>query len=412
MFRKEFGKKSVLLGTPTGVSAVLINGKTLHSIFKIPRKTNKFTSLKGEQARDMCNTMKDVKILILDEYSMIGCNTLSMINRRCKEALGNDKDFGGLMVILLGDIKQLPSVKDNPFFSKTQKSLLGKEGKALINNFEKVFVLKTSHRQANDQSFLNLLDKMSDMQMSSEDYRLLTSRFTYNVSVKEKDSFEDALRLFATKDEVKQYNIEKLAQLKDDSTGTPNPVLKIPAKHNCSQASKESTDSAEGLEKDIFLAKGCKIMLKSNVWLTHKLCNGTTGTVHDILFHPQKGTPSVILCNFPSYDGPSIIPGTKLVPIKAVLKSWTNSNGINCTRFQFPITLCYACSIHKSQGMTLEKAVINIGKSDFSLGLSYVAFSRVRCLTNLIIEPFLQKRLIPSPRTLATLEMRQDFLTL
>ncbi|KAK3922103.1 ATP-dependent DNA helicase [Frankliniella fusca] len=136
----------------------------------------------------------------------------------------------------------------------------------------------------------------------------------------------------------------------------------------------------------------------------------TIGTVHDILFAPESDTPSVILCHFPSYNGPSLIPGSNLVPIKNILKPWTNDNGVNCTRYQFPITLCNACSIHKSQGMTLDKAKINIGEQDFSLGLSYVAFSGVRSLNYLLIEPFCVKRLERSHSVLATLEMKKDFL--
>ncbi|KAK3910678.1 ATP-dependent DNA helicase RRM3 [Frankliniella fusca] len=151
LMTKELGTGSFLLAAPTGVSAVLINGKTLHSVFKLPRKTRKFKSLAGEQARDLCNMMKDVKCLILDEFSMIGCNTLAMINRRCKEGTGCDEDFGGLIILLLGDIKQLPPVKDYSFYSKTQQSLLGKEGKALINNFQKTYKLTTCHRQAKDR---------------------------------------------------------------------------------------------------------------------------------------------------------------------------------------------------------------------------------------------------------------------
>ncbi|KAK3910679.1 ATP-dependent DNA helicase PIF7 [Frankliniella fusca] len=253
---------------------------------------------------------------------------------------------------------------------------------------------------AKDQKFLNLLDNISELQVSRSDYDYISSRFIHNVSAQENEAFSNALRLFATKEEVKQYNMEKLAALKDHTTGTSCPVLKIKAKHNCSQASKESTDSAEG----------CKIMLRANLWLREKLCNGTVGTVHDIIFAPQSETPYVILCEFPSYNGPSIIPGTKIVPIKPILKSWANAKGVQCARYQFPITLCYACSIHKSQGMTLDKAVINIGKQDFSLGLSYVAFSRVRELTDLLIEPFCFKRLQPSPAIIANLEMRGDFL--
>lgn len=345
---------SYVLATPTGVSAVLINGKTLHSVFKIPRKSDDYKPLKGERARDLCNALANVKYLILDEFSMIGCKTLAMISRRCKEATGNsNEDFGGLHVLLLGDIKQLAPIKDNAFFSKRQQTLIGKEGKRIIDNFQRAFFLETCHRQQ-DGKFLEVLDNVSEGKTSLSDYNYLTSRFSLNVSLKERDSFLDAIRLFATKLEVRSYNLEKLSELKEPD-GQNAPVLKLQAKHNCSAAKTGSTEDAEGLEKVLYLAKGCKIMLRANLWTDKALCNGTVGKVHDIIYDSTGDLPSVILCEFDSYEGPSLIPGKKIVPIKPILRSWTDSKGNNCSRYQFPIVLCYACSIHKSQGITLDR---------------------------------------------------------
>lgn len=136
------------------------------------------------------------------------------------------------------------------------------------------------------------------------------------------------------------------------------PVARIEAKHNCSTARKGTIDNAEGLEKVLYLARGCQVMLRTNLWHQHKLCNGTVGKVVDILYENSYDFPAVILCEFEDYDGPTIIPGKKIVPIKPILRSWNDSSATNCTRLQFPITVCYACSIHKSQGMTLDKVTV------------------------------------------------------
>ena len=339
------------------MSAVLINGQTLHSVFKIPRNAKDYKPLTGQRARDLCNILSNVKFIILDEFSMIGCKTLALIDRRCKEATGNHgEDFGGLNIWLLGDIKQLPAVKDNAFFSKTQQTKEGKEGYGLINNFQKTCFLTTCHRQQ-DIDFLKVLDRISECNPSNLDYQTLSSRFTTNVSVEEKNSFENAMRLFATRDEVDRYNLQKLADLKD-GTGNSVPVLKVKAQHNCNAAKAAGNEDAEGLEKTLYLAKGCEIMLRTNLWIGKKLCNGTQGKIHDILFDPTNHMPSLLLCEFYCYDGPSLIPESNIIPIKPILKSWTDKKGNLCSRYQFPITLSYACSIHKSQGMTLDKVVI------------------------------------------------------
>lgn len=306
---QELGCDSYLLAAPTGAAAVLINGKTVHSIFKLPRQSKNYKPLTGEAARSLCNKMQNVKYLILDEYSMIGCKTLAMINKRCKEAKGNEnEDFGGINVMLLGDVKQLPPVRDYSFMSKVQKTTLAMDGKAAIMRFQKTFVLSTCHRQQ-DQAFLTLLDNISEGSITKEDYELLRSRFTSNASEQHSKAFKDAIRLFGMKEDVKQYNLEKLRSIRDPTTGLAVPVAKIAAKHNCSEAKKGSSDSAEGLEKYLYLAKGSKIMLRNNLWVDQSLCNGSLGKVIDIIYDKDNEFPSVILCEFDSYQGPSIIPG-------------------------------------------------------------------------------------------------------
>jgi len=201
---------------------------------------------------------------------------------------------------------------DNSFVSKTQKSLMGMEGKSTIMNFQKIFVLSTCHRQQNDQTFLNALDNLSEGNVTKSDYDFLKTRFTNYVGQEECDKFTDALRLFGHKEDVFQYNLDRMRALRDPLTGMLVPVAKIQAKHNCSSAKKESSDSAEGLERVLYLAKGSRIMLRSNLWLDKKLCNGSRGKVIDIIYDKDNEFPSIILCEFDSYEGPSIVPGMSL----------------------------------------------------------------------------------------------------
>ncbi|KAK3916502.1 LOW QUALITY PROTEIN: ATP-dependent DNA helicase [Frankliniella fusca] len=286
----ELGSNSYILAAPTGVSAVLINGKTLHSVFQFP-------TLTGEKAKNLSDMLSDIKFLILDEYSMIGCKTLAMINRRCKDANGNtEEDFACLNVILLGDIKQLPPVKDNPFYARLCKTNLAREGRSHIENFHKTFILSTCHRQS-DIDFLQVLNKLSDYNVSNDNFQLLRSRFIIEIAPDEENKFANALHLYSTQEEVKMYNIKKLSELIDHNTGNYAPVLKINSKNSCSLAGKKQ--EAEGLHKEIYLAKNCRIMLKSNLWFDKKLVNGSQGKVIDTIYN---GTdfPSVILCEFPS----------------------------------------------------------------------------------------------------------------
>lgn len=362
VLREKLGSNSFILSAPTGAAAVLIEGKTLHSVFHLSRHAKEFKPLTGQSARNLTNKLKDVYYIIIDEYSMVGATRMAMIDMRCKEATGNSEEpFGGLHVILLGDLKQLPPVKDTPCYSQSQKlTNMDKHGLTIYNGFQKKFILKKCFRQEND-SFLKTLDNISDGHFTLQDYELLATRFFHNASEIEKQNFQDALRLFATKAQVKDYNEERMTQLRDPTTNRFVPITKIEAQHNSPTAKSGSTDDSDGLEKVLYLSRGCDIMLRQNLWTEKGLVNGARGKIVDILYDGEKTSktiPKVILCEFPHYIGPSMIPGRNIIPIKPVLRSWKPQKGDTCTRYQFPIMLSYACTIHKAQGMTLDKVGI------------------------------------------------------
>lgn len=355
---EKLGTNSFLLLAPTGVAATNIDGATIHSVLKIPIQMNRFKPLSGERAREFCNVMESVSFLIIDEYSMIGLSMLAMIDARCKEGKGNDIPFGGLCVYLLGDIKQLPPVKDYAMYSLNCKSDLALKGKAVFQTIQGCVQLTICQRQK-DHCFQEILDRLSTGENTQEDYKVLSKRFITSVPAHEEAKFQDAIHLFATKEEVGYHNFEQLKSVLKPNSNELAPIAKIYAKHNCLAARKASSEEAGGLENKVYLPIGGKMMLKSNLWVSKGLVNGSVGEVVDFLYdvneHPPHDMPKVILCRFQSYHGPGIGHQSNIVPIPPILKTWTNSEGQHCSRLMFPLVLCYACSIHKSQGLTLEK---------------------------------------------------------
>ena len=123
-------------------------------------------------------------------------------------------------------------------------------------------------------------------------------------------------------------------------------------------------------------------MLRRNLSTSHGLVNGARRIVTDVVV--DQNAPEMPLCimiQFDNYSGPTINGSVPIAPVQA---NWISGNS-NCKRVQFPIMLAFAITIHKSQGLTLDKNVVNLGEFETSLGLSYVALSRVRTLEGLAL---------------------------
>ena len=172
-----------------------------------------------------------------------------------------------------------------------------------------------------------------------------------------------------------------------------SPVAKINAVHTGgSEARKSDSDVAKGLEPYLLLARGSRVMLRTNLWTEAGLVNGSVGTIQEIVFEENKGPPSLpiaIMVEFDNYSGPAILTkdDKRLVPISPVRHTWEVKKG-TCSRLQIPVCLAWSITVHKSQGLTLEKAVIDLGKKEFAAGLSFVAISQVRTLGNILFSPF------------------------
>ena len=150
-----------------------------------------------------------------------------------------------------------------------------------------------------------------------------------------------------------------------------------------------------GLEPVIYLAKYAKVMLTMNLWPSVGLCNGATGIVIDIVYqtgHAPPSLPIAVIVKFDGYSGPSFSDQeSSFVPVCPVTIK-ASSNAFH-ERQQLPLRLAWAFTIHKSQGMTLSKAWVDIGKSERTVGMSYVALSRVKTLSSLVVEPMCFERL-------------------
>jgi ATP-dependent DNA helicase PIF1 len=174
------------------------------------------------------------------------------------------------------------------------------------------------------------------------------------------------------------------------------PVIQIHAKRQGQGAADANFEDGGNLHRAFPVCLGARVMLTKNLWTERGLVNGALGTVKDITWAEGADTlndmPEALMVAFDTYDGPGVPSvgdeATELVPIRPSKRELFRGSN-ECTRTQFPLTVAWAITIHKSQGITVAKAVLNIARGDFVPGLSYVAVSRVRSLDGILFEePF------------------------
>ena len=376
----------------TGKAAYNIRGVTVHSLLKLPIGSRGYKDLKGQSLCRLQESVDNIGYIIIDEYSMLGQVTFGWIDKRCKQATGyNDKVFGGKSLILTGDPGQLPPVADKPLYHAKPSNAVGEQGYQAYHMFDKVVKLTVNQRvqgmTSEQVQFRDLLLRLRKGESTVDDWKLLLTRQPSNVT--NLCDFEDATRLFYSNEQVANHNHEQLTKL-------DYPIAHISARHSSALAKKMSSDDMSGLESVVFVAKGARVMLTMNLWSSVGLCNGATGTVVDIIYqnnHQPPDLPIAVIVEFENYRGPVFIENQPLcIPICPITVTSQAEVGFH-ERQQLPLRLAWALTIHKSQGLTLPKAWIDIGKSERTAGVSYVAISRVKSLASCVIEPMTYERL-------------------
>ena len=373
---------SIKVAAPTGVASFIIDGTTLHSLLHLPTRGD-FKELEGNRLLELQQVMSTVKYLIIDEISMVGRKVFGQIDRRLRQAFPHHAQdvFGGCSVLLFGDFGQLPPVMDLPLYTTDTRSDLSDQGRHAYLHFEKAITLTRIMRQTGQHPdqvyFRDILLRLRNAEVTQEDWNHLMTRTP--TSVDDLTPFTNGLRLHPTVEAVVEHNVAKLQ-------ASGQPIATIRAAHTGANAAKASPDDAGGLEAIVCLARSARVMLTSNLWVKVGLVNGAMGTIEAIAYRSggPPDLPLAVMVRFDHYSGPALHDGT--VPITPLRRTWHNS-GVQCSRLQLPLKLAWAVTIHKSQGLTLNKVVIDLGKREFSCGLTYVACSRVRQMSDLLFSP-------------------------
>ena len=232
----------------TGKASFNVKGITLHSFLKLPIGSKRQSQLKGIALQQLQNDLQNIEYLIIDEYSFVGQSMFGWIDSRCRQATGAiNKPFGGLSVILVGDIAQLPPVLDKPLYHSLPQTDKQLQGSLMYKQFNQVVNLTVNHRvdgKSEDQcQFRDLLLRARDGKSIVADWHKLLSR-TPNCIDNIEEFKVSAIRLCYLKSKVAEIKLTKLKDLKC-------PIDRIKARHS-GGAQSLSPDEFGGLEPVIY----------------------------------------------------------------------------------------------------------------------------------------------------------------
>ena len=397
---------TALVTAPTGVAAFNVDGMTIHSalLLRTTGSQANGTPLTFEKLNTLRSRLENLTLLIIDEISMVGTDMLLNIHRRLNEIkglCGNDIWFGNICILAVGDLFQLPPVRQNCIYKPVKDPMAKMQGSGSI--FMDEFVLHELieiMRQKDNLLFANVLRRIRTGDWNDEDIATLKSREI----CKDNPLYpSNALHVFAFNKDVNEHNETKLNELatedeqivlkatddKYDTTGAVD-LSKLPS-------SKSRTETG-GLETTLKLAVGARVMMTVNVNVEDGLVNGVTGTVKAFIKN-HNGIISTILVEFDNIRvGEKAKKSSKYktkypkaVPVDRHKGMYPKQDkiGAQISRMQFPLTLAWAVTIHKCQGLTLTQIVIDMknGKK-FNKGQAYVAFSHVKSIEGLYLLNF------------------------
>ena len=355
-FKANTGKKIIVLA-PTGVAAINVGGQTIHSFFRLPPKIIQKDAIKRLRDKSL---IENLDMVVIDEVSMVRSDLMDGIDYALRLNRGRMKvPFGGVQMVFFGDLFQL-----SPVVEREARELLEERYSSPYFFSAKVFndcnirsvELSTIYRQK-DGSFMELLNRIRNKEHTEEDLDILNKRVQKDTAVSKKDA---TVILTTTNSLASAINQDRLSKL-------PGKMITYEG-----TATGRFEESAYPTDTSLKLKKGAQVILIKNdpakQWV-----NGTLAKVVDL------SEDSIVV----DIDGRTCdVPIVKWQKIEYSYNEDEDKieDEVVGGFAQYPIKLAWAITIHKSQGQTFDKVIIDLGYGAFTHGQLYVALSRCTCL--------------------------------
>lgn len=364
-FMQELDLKQTPILASTGAAAVLLGGRTFHSFFGLGIMEGGVDAAYERASKDnrLLNRLRNVEGVIIDEISMIPGSALMVAEALSQKARDSKLPWGGMRVISVGDFAQLPPVtrvgaRDWAFLNEVW----------LRSGFQTCLL---SHNQrVQDNEFLDVLSDVRYGKVTQRVFEFLSQK------VRPHDEEDSGIRLFGRRDLSETFNHKKLAEIKETE-------VVIDSIYLGSEKHIESLIKMAPVPQKLILKVGCRVIFLQNDpqkrWI-----NGTRGTVTKI--EMDKITVKKDQ-------------GREVAVDKTTFSLQDAEGNITATVIQFPLTLAYATTIHKSQGATLDEVWCDL-RSLWEPGQAYVALSRLRSAEGLKLVGWNPKSIIVDPKVL------------
>jgi len=351
-----------LLLAPTGVAAQNIGGTTIHSKLRIVSSYGTFFT-RAYTDNEFRTFLLKVTTIIIDEISMVSAELFDFISNLFANLHDNARPFGGINVIVVGDLAQLPPVTGQPVFHA-----------AAWQSFHPLF-LRAPQRQNNDNEFYQMLEEIRINNISDQTWNKLQQRHSEFLSQPPLDTLLNTTHIVGFKENAQLINRMICNSL-------PVPENKFLISQAIDFVNSEQWDPSlsnrmfkqkTNLPSSVRLQPGARVMYLNNSLITHGICNGTIGVILDV--NPSDEFARISFSIRGSIIDMDVYKQTQYFEV----------NGSNCRRTQFPFQNCFALTVHKTQSLTLPRVCLALDGNIFAPGQAYTAISRCSTWDNVDI---------------------------